>query len=87
MTVPVIVREITDPLEAERILIESNRQRKKTASEVMREAQHSQRIEAAWAKERQRAAAEETNARLHGTPTLVANLPQASAWTRDKVAE
>ena len=43
-TVPVIVHEITDPLEAERILIESNRQREKTPSERMREAKHIEHI-------------------------------------------
>lgn len=31
--VPVIVREITEPLDGERILIESNRQREKTSSQ------------------------------------------------------
>jgi len=43
-TVPVIVREIDNPLEAERVLIESNRQRDKTTSEVMHEAEHIARI-------------------------------------------
>ena len=53
-SVPVIVREIGDPLEAERIIIESNRQRKKTASEVMRESEQIERIIAAEAKARQK---------------------------------
>ena len=43
-SVPVIVREIDNPLEAERVLIESNRQREKMASEVMREAENFERI-------------------------------------------
>jgi len=90
-SVPVIVRQIDNPLEAERILIESNRQRDKTASEVMREAEHIGRIEAAYAKDRSRASAEQTNAKRRGDTTVVANLPQPSSSqkgkTRDKVAE
>jgi len=50
--VPLIVREISDPLEAERILIESNRQRDKTPSEVMREADSLTRIFAEEARRR-----------------------------------
>jgi len=42
--VPVIVRDIADPLEAERVIIESNRQRDKTPSEVMHEADNLTRI-------------------------------------------
>jgi len=43
-TVPVIVRAIDNPLEAERVLIESNRQREKTMSERMHEADNIERI-------------------------------------------
>jgi len=50
--VPVIVRDIGDPLEAERILIESNRQREKTASERMHEADNLTRIFAEEARRR-----------------------------------
>jgi hypothetical protein len=42
--VPVIVRQIDNPLEAERVIIESNRQRDKTASERMHEADNLTRI-------------------------------------------
>jgi len=42
--VPVIVRDIDNPLEAEQVIIESNRQREKTASEVMHEAENFERI-------------------------------------------
>jgi len=52
-SVPVIVREITDPLEAESILIESNRQREKTLSDRMREAENLTRIVAEEAKAQQ----------------------------------
>ncbi len=43
-TVPVIVRAIDNPLEAERVLIESNHQREKTMSERMHEADNIERI-------------------------------------------
>lgn len=76
-SVPVIVREIADPLEAERVIIESNRQREKTPSEVMREADHIGLIETAKAKARM----------LAGQADPVANLPQGPGRTRDKVAE
>jgi len=77
-TVPVIVRQIDEPLEAERVLIESNQQREKTMSERMHEAKHLKRIYAEEAKARQRGG--------QGGVLLVANLPQATAKTRDKVA-
>jgi len=51
-SVPVIVREITDVLDAERILIASNDQREKTASERMHEADHLTRIIAEEARRR-----------------------------------
>ena len=79
--VPVIVRQVGDPLEAELILIASNRQRRKTPSEIMRESEELERIYAAAAKERQ------------GTRTdlnIVAALPQcspAARETRTRVAE
>jgi len=44
LAVPVIVRAIDNPLEAERVLIESNRQREKTMSERMHEAENIERI-------------------------------------------
>ncbi len=50
-TVPVIARDVGDPLEAERLLIESNRQRVKTHSETMREAE---RLKGIIAEEAQR---------------------------------
>jgi len=43
-SVPVIVREIDSPLVAELILIDSNRQREKTASERMHESENLTRI-------------------------------------------
>jgi len=49
---PVIGRDIGDPLEAERILIASNDQREKTASERMHEADHLTRIFAIEAERR-----------------------------------
>lgn len=53
--VPVIVRAVADPLEAEHVLIESNRQREKTYSERMREADHLTRIGGAQNQARLRA--------------------------------
>ncbi len=50
--VPVVVREIYDPLDAERWLIESNRQREKTTSQVHREADELERIIGAQAQSR-----------------------------------
>lgn len=41
---PVVVRRVGDPLEAETVLLESNRQREKTYSERMREAAQLERI-------------------------------------------
>ncbi len=38
--VPVVVRHVDEPLVAEQVLLESNRQREKTYSERMREAEH-----------------------------------------------
>jgi len=51
-TVPVIVRAIDHPLEAERVIIESNRQREKTMSERMHEADNIERIIAEEARRR-----------------------------------
>jgi len=76
-SVPVIVRQIDNPLEAELVLIESNRQREKTPSERMHEAEQIHRIETAKAKARM----------LAGKADPVANLPQGPGRTRDKVAE
>jgi len=70
-TVPVVVRAIDNPLEAERVLIESNRQREKTASERMHEAENIERIEAARSKERQG-----TRTDLNLRPTLDTSGPQ-----------
>ncbi len=42
--VPVVVRHVDEPLVAEQVLLESNRQREKTYSERMREAEHLERI-------------------------------------------
>ncbi len=50
--VPVVVREIYDPLDAERLLIESNRQREKTTSQIHREADELERIIGTQAKAR-----------------------------------
>lgn len=50
--VPVVVREIADPLDGERILIESNRQREKTTTQRQREADELARIIGAQARER-----------------------------------
>ncbi len=69
--VPVIVRAVADPLEAEHLLIESNRQREKTYSERMREAENIERIEAARSKERQG-----TRTDLNLRPTLDTSGPQ-----------
>jgi len=91
-TVPVIVRAIDNPLEAERIIIESNRQREKTASEVMREADHSGHIEREYARRRMlegAAAGGHTagKARPKSSDSPVANWPQGKGKTRDKVAQ
>ncbi len=51
-SVPVMVREVYDPLDAERLLIESNRQREKTTSKIHREAGELERIIGAQAKAR-----------------------------------
>ena len=80
---PVIVRDIDNPLEAERVIIESNRQREKTASEVMHEADNIERIEEEKSRRRQLAGLKQGA----NTP-VVANLPQREKGkTRDKVAE
>ncbi len=50
--IPVVVRHVDEPLEAEHVLLESNRQREKTYSERMREAEHIKRIVAEEAKRR-----------------------------------
>lgn len=42
--VPVVVQDIADPLKAEQLLLESNRQREKSYTERMREADHLARI-------------------------------------------
>jgi len=87
-SVPVIVREISDPLEAEIILIESNRQREKSASEVMREAEHMAFIFAEQARKAMFAGVTKEGAGGRGKKkNPVANLPQGSGRTRDKVAE
>jgi ParB-like chromosome segregation protein Spo0J len=74
-TVPVIVRQIDNPLEAERVLIESNRQREKTVTETMHEAEHIARI----------IAEENRRKMLAGKgDNPVATLQQGSAWERRK---
>jgi ParB-like chromosome segregation protein Spo0J len=77
-SIPVIEREITDPLQAERILIESNRQREKTASERMHEADHLTRI-----------LAEEARRRMLGGKAIdpTPMLAEGKGETRTKVAE
>lgn len=76
-TVPTITHHIDDPLDAETVLIESNRQREKTASDIMREAERLRVIEAERARKRQ----------LAGMASdLQANLPEGPGQTRDKVA-
>ncbi len=73
----VVVREIGGPLEAERALIESNRQRVKTTSEVMREAEQLKRIIAEEAKRRMLAGTTEDGAggRGRGAGRGVKSLP------------
>jgi len=75
-TVPVVVRPVSDPLEAEHLLLESNRQREKSYTERMREAEHIERIVAARAKGRQ---GERTDLR--------ATLHEGSGRTDQEVAE
>lgn len=77
-SVPVIVREIDDPLEAEIILIESNRQREKTASDIMREAERLRDIEREKARKRMLAGK---------AADPVPHVAQGKGKTRDKVAE
>ena len=89
---PVIVRQIDNPLEAESILIESNRQREKTPSEVMREAARLRDIESAYAKRRMLEGATAGGqtagkGRPKSSDSPVANLPQGKGRTRDKIAE
>ena len=91
-SVPVIVRQIDNPLEAELVIIESNRQREKTASEVMHEAENIGRIEREYAKRRMlegAAAGGQTAGKGRPKPSdsPVANWPQGKGRTRDKVAE
>lgn len=51
-SIPVVVREIADPLDGERILIESNRQREKTTTQRQREADALVRIIGEQARQR-----------------------------------
>jgi len=60
--VPVVVREIAEPLDGERVLIESNRQREKTATQRQREATELMRIIGAQSSERMRAGVTEDGA-------------------------
>jgi len=60
--VPVVVREITDPLDGERALIESNRQREKTATQRQKEVGELMRIIGAQSQERMRAGVTEDGA-------------------------
>ncbi len=89
--VPVIVRAIDNPLEAERVLIESNRQREKTPSEMMREAENLTRIFAEEARRRMLAGITEDGAGGRGKQkNPVATLPQGLGGdhkTRTQVAE
>ncbi len=93
--VPVVVREVGDPLEGERVLIESNRQRVKTASEVMREAKEFKRIIERQAQQRQdegraKGGKAAGRGRPKGSDSSVATLPQSyqeEAKTRTQVAE
>ena len=80
-SVPVIVREITDVLDAERILIASNDQREKTASERMHEADHLTRIIAEEARRRMLAGKQ-----TDPLPTLAEGRSDAG-FTRTQVAE
>ena len=87
-----IVREITAPLEAERILIASNDTREKTASERMHEADHLTRIFAIEAERRMLEGASvggqtAGKGRPKGEETPVATLPQGKGKTREQVAE
>jgi hypothetical protein len=62
--VPVSVRAIDHPLEGERVIIESNRQREKTMSERMHEADNIERIIAEEAKRRMLAGKDDPRATL-----------------------
>ena len=84
---PVIVRDIGDPLEAERILIESNRQRAKTPSERMHEADNLTRIFAEEARKAMLAGVTEDGAggrgkRVNPLPTLAEGLPDRRTDTQ-----
>jgi len=79
-TVPVVVRTVGDPLEAETVLLESNRQREKTYTERMREADQLTRIFAEEARRRM----------IAGKADPLATLPEGrpdEGFTRTKVAE
>jgi len=87
-SVPVIVRTIGDPLEAERILIESNRQREKTPSERMHEADHLTRIFAEDARRRMLAGVTEDGAGGRGnSKNPRATLHEGLSRTDTAVAE
>jgi len=79
--VPTTVSDLTDPLEIEQAVIESNRQREKTFSQKMNEARELERIE------RKRAIQRQATSTGGADPQLVQNFAQAdSGKTRDKVA-
>jgi hypothetical protein len=77
--VPVVVREIADPLDAERVLIEANRQRDKTMSQIHREADELERIIGAQARARMHAGVTPDGAGGRGKKNPTANWPEGLA--------
>lgn len=80
--VPVRILSFEDGLAIERAIIESNRQREKTFSQKMREAEELERIEAALAEQRRLA-----NLKRGLESPEVDDRPPREGKTRDKVAE
>lgn len=79
---PVVISAFSDELEEKQSIIEHNRQRQKTLTQLMREAEELESIEKARAKERQ-------GTRYDLKQNIVSTLPQSSerGKTRDKVAK
>lgn len=84
MRVPVCFCHLDDPLDIAEAIIESNRQREKTFSQKMREAEMLEEIEATRARERQGTSA----VGVYGGKPLVEGFSTSGfGKTRDKVAE
>jgi ParB/RepB/Spo0J family partition protein len=85
--VPVVLFESEDELEILEAVLENNRQRVKSAEVMANEGAVLAEIEGLRAKQRQREAAETTNAKRNGTHTQLVAYASAPGETRKKVAE